>query len=135
MKLTLFTLFCIIIFIAADCKKRGKDCHDNFIFKNNSADTIIFALKWRDVHSLCQLNGSRIVPHAEGGLGGQLYCWENQLTYPNETLIIYIVDPKKYNPPLEFYSCDSIEIKNRVLKHYFLTIDSLRKYNFIISYP
>jgi hypothetical protein len=61
-------------------------------------------------------------------------CWESILAN-GEPEEIYIIDPNHYNDPNVFYDCDSIEIKNTVLKHYVLTLDDLKKNNFTITYP
>jgi len=61
-------------------------------------------------------------------------CWENELAngQPEE---IYIVDPIHHNTPQIFYDCDSIEIKNKILKHYSVTLEDLKKSDFTITYP
>jgi hypothetical protein len=133
MKLYFFALFCLIVFLAADCHKKHEPCHESIYFKNNSSDTIILAERWHN-GSLCQLLGDKVNPKTQ--IDWQWKdCWEEYLLPPNNVLEIYIVDPEKYNPTQIFYSCDSIEIKNKVLKHYFITIDSLLKYNFIVNFP
>jgi len=47
---------------------------------------------------------------------------------------MYVVDPRKFISGTGFYDCDSIPIKNKVLKHYELTLDDLKKANFTIVY-
>jgi len=37
--------------------------------------------------------------------------------------------------PQGFYDCDSIFIKNDILRHYRLTLEDLRRMNFTITYP
>jgi hypothetical protein len=49
-------------------------------------------------------------------------------------LDIYIIDSDEYNEPSVFYDCDSIAIKNRILKQYTLTLDDLKQSNFTITY-
>jgi len=81
----------------------------------------------------CILSGSVINP-------GEYYedvrrvCFESEIS-TTKPYDLYIVDPSNYNDPYIFYSCDSIEIKNTVLKHYILTLDDLKQSNFTISYP
>ncbi len=53
-------------------------------------------------------------------------------TYPLE---VYIIDTSKYNTPYVFYDCDSIAIKNDILKYFSLTLDDLKQSDFTITYP
>jgi len=132
MKRLLFALFCIIIFSATTCKKNSDDCHKELIIKNNSSDTVILA-QISYYGSLCNLDGGKLPPKKEEILAHR-DCWED-IVSSGGIKDIYIIDPTKFNNPLVFYECDSIEIKNKVLRHYLLNIDTLRKNNFTISYP
>jgi|ERR1035437_5917414 hypothetical protein len=132
MKQVLFALLCLIICSATTCKKDGANCHKTIYVRNNSSDTVILARKAYQ-NSFCKLDGSKQPPGQEFSISNR-DCWEDDLAN-GETQELFIVDLAKFNVPYIFYDCDSIEIKNKILGHYKLTIDSLRKYNFIINYP
>ena len=61
-------------------------------------------------------------------------CWEKKLIN-GVNFEFYVVDPVKYNTTNVFYNCDSIEVKNKILKRYSLTLDDLKKSNYTIHYP
>jgi len=133
MKKLLFLLFCFVVLSASDCnKKESGDCHKSIIIKNNSSDTIIVALLATS-NNLCSLTGTKTAPNNEFILPLLRNCWEDELSN-GKSQNIYIVDPNKFNTPQVFYDCDSIQFKNKILKYFFLTIDSLRSHNFIITY-
>jgi hypothetical protein len=50
-------------------------------------------------------------------------------------LELYFVNPNHFNKPDEFYDCDSIPIKNDILRHYKLTLEDLQRMNWRITYP
>ncbi len=132
MKIYFLAIAGLFFFSSSKCKKEGENCHRKITIINNSTNSIIRAFKYYSDNK-CQLNGSVIA-------SGDLYedkrngCFEGIVT-DTQLYDLYIVDPNNYNAPLEFYDCDSIEIKNTVLKHYVLTLDELKAMNFTISYP
>lgn len=133
MKTTYLSLLCLIILSASKCKKAGDDCHYKITIANHSNDSIIAALRFTNTEGKCILSGPVILPggnyqHAKNG------CWENELGN-SKTYELYIVDPAHYNPSKLFYSCDSIEHYNTVLKHFVLTLDDLKNTDFMINYP
>lgn len=50
-------------------------------------------------------------------------------------LELYFVNSNHYNEQGVFYDCDSIFIKNDVLKHYKLTLEDLQRMEWKITYP
>ncbi len=50
-------------------------------------------------------------------------------------LEFYLVNPNHYNAHNVFYDCDSIPIKNDILKHYQLTLEDLQQMNWTVEYP
>jgi hypothetical protein len=126
---------------SSKCKK--DECHFTIAIKNNSTQNIIFAIPVLgfgqpipDTNALpgCHLSGEEIKKGETYKYRPYNKCIENRLS-DGSAEEIYIVDLNSFNNPNEFYSCDSIEIKNTVLKHYVLTLDDLRKNNFTITYP
>jgi len=61
------------------------------------------------------------------------FSFERELGSSRE-LELFIVNPKKFNPPHPF-DCDSIFIKNDVLKHLRLTLEDLQRMDFTITFP
>ncbi len=133
MKIFFFALAGLFLFSSSKCKKEGENCHRSLTIINNSIADIIPAFRYYGYGGKCILSGSLLQ-------SGNVYqdkrnnCFESLIDDDN-LYELYIVNPNNYNTPNEFYSCDSIEIKNTVLKHYVLTLDELRALNFTISYP
>jgi hypothetical protein len=119
--------------MAVDCRKEeGPNCHYNIVFRNNSADSVVRAtIVPRD--NLCYLNGPVVPPFSNDTIKYFRICIEGDITNHGPQNI-YIVDRKKYNDQI-YYNCDSIEVKNKVLKHYSLTVEYLRENGFTINYP
>ncbi len=132
MKFSSIAILFLFTLSAADCYKLGPNCHDSITILNNTNDTIIFALNFY-YGDLCQIGGPVIEP--DGSFSFNISsCWENELIDGREQEF-YIVDPNNYNASGVFYYCDSIEIKNTVLKHYVLTLADLQNNDFKINYP
>ena len=53
----------------------------------------------------------------------------------NRTIELYIVNPDHFNNINEYYDCDSLAIKNDILKHYKLTLEDLQRMNWKVVYP
>jgi hypothetical protein len=120
--------------MANTCHRDRLDCHHNITFKNSSSDTIIYALKGSNGSGLCTLVFySNADPNEDVILDLPRYCWEQELG-KGKTAEMYVVDPRKFISGTGFYDCDSIPIKNKILKHYELTLDDLKKANFTIVY-
>ncbi len=130
------SILCLLILSASTCKKESQECHYDISIKNNSNDTVIYALKYTlgNDPSKCSLGGMELKPNETYLENSGQTCWEDRLTNGG-THDFYIVDPVNYNAPGVYYDCDSIGIKNKVLKHYVLTIDDLKNNNFTVTYP
>ncbi len=125
--------FALIALTASTCHREGPDCHHNIIFRNGSKDTIIYALEFTNLSGCALENHFTAKPGEQFALDLPRYCWEQELSR-GKTADLYVVDPSKFNTGTGFYDCDSIPIKNKVLKHYELTLDDLKKANFTIVY-
>jgi len=123
----------LTLFSASTCRKEGNDCHRDLIVLNNSNDTIICAIKTY-YDNLCKLDGTELIPNESYTFNLLRVCWEEELSNGKKQQI-YIVDAVQYNDPDTYFDCDSIDIKNTVLKYYELTLDELKQGDFTITYP
>ncbi len=127
---------CIILYtllFSSTCKKQ--ECHYDISINNNSNTSVIYAKKAiLDNTSKCLLGGYVLKANEKYIEHSPRDCWEDRLSNVSP-LEIFIVDTAKFNSPNVFYDCDSIEIKNNILKHYVLTLDDLKQSNFIVTYP
>lgn len=130
MKNIFIYIFCILLFSNAKCKK---ECHSEVLIINNSNQDIISALKINDPNGNCVLSGE-VIKVGELDKRSTRGCWEKKLIN-GVNFEFYLVDPVKYNTTNVFYNCDSIELKNKILKYYSLTLDDLKKSNFTVHYP
>ena len=119
--------------MATTCQKEGPDCHFSITIKNNTSKDIIHAMNFKNTSDKCNLSGTIIKPSEKYELTIN-ECWESSLADGQPTEF-YLIDPDHLNSPNIYYDCDSIEIKNKVLKHYKLTLDDLKKLDFTITYP
>lgn len=129
----MLSIICMLILTANTCQREGEDCHYNLLIRNNSGDSVKMAYRFY-YDEFCVLQGLTLK-------AGEAYtehlsqqCWEDRLSGGN-VQDIYIVEPSQFNDQNSYYDCDSIEIKNKVLKHYVLTLEDIKKSNFIITYP
>lgn len=123
-----------MMLMSSTCVKKD-DCHSYINFINQSEKDVVFGLLATDYKGNCRLDGNKKVMKNETfDFRPYNSCIEDNLN--NGTpLDIYIIDSDKYNAPYVFYDCDSIGIKNEILKQFSLTLDDLRQSNFIITYP
>ena len=124
-------VFFFIMLSSSTCRRENEDCHFYIFIENKSSDDIIVARKFF-YDDLCKLSGEQI--EANEKYSDYAVCWERRLMNegPEE---FYIVDPANYNMPSIYYNCDSIAIKNTILKHYILTLEDLQAVDFEITYP
>ena len=134
MKKIFVFLLCIMTLTASKCTNEDDSCHYDIQIKNNSANQIVSAIPIRNAESKCKLDGKIINNGSQCDYRPFNFCIENSLGN-NATVEIYIVDPVKFNDPNVYYNCDSIEVRNKVLKHYTLTLNDLKQSNFTITYP
>lgn len=132
MKHMLISIICLML-IPSTCKKE-EDCHAYINFINQSEKDVFFSLRFTNFEENCRLDGNKVMKNETYDWRPYNSCIEDNLN--NSTpLEIYIIDSDNYNEPGVFYDCDSIGIKNDILKQYSLTLDDLRQSNFRITYP
>ncbi len=119
--------------ISSTCE-RNEDCHSYVNFINHSEKNVIFALRFINIEGNCILNGEQVMKKESYDFRPYNSCIEDNLD-SNTPLDIYIVDSDKYNEPGVFYDCDSIPIKNIILKQYSLTLEDLENSDFSLTYP
>ena len=131
-----FFLLIVLFFVltAGTCNK--EDCHPYLLIQNNSDTAIIIGLrgyyKTDTVH--CDLEGDTLFAHQSMNFESFDVYWERQLD-DERTQEFYFIDVNHYNIPGVFYDCDSILIKNTVLKYYNLTLEEAQNSNFTLTYP
>lgn len=133
MKITLLLTLGFLVLAASKCKNKGDDCHYEITIKNNANQDVIVAYKFTNLEAKCILDGHVIPPNGYYKESAKI-CWENKIS-KSTPYDLYIIDTANYNSSNIFYSCDSIEYKNTILKHYVLTLEDLKKTNFTVTYP
>jgi hypothetical protein len=123
----------LTIFITSACREEDEDCHREIIIQNSTNYNILFGINFKNTLGNCNLSLSTINPKGSYELHIN-ECWERSLA-DGHLEEFYIVDTSQFNDPTVFYDCDSIEIKNKILKHYKLTLEDLKKLDFTITYP
>ncbi len=128
----IFFLTIFIIVSASTCKK--DDCHHQISIKNETEYDLVTATLFIS-EGKCMLvgNGYTITKKNEINYKPFQSCIERKVSNALP-LEIYLVDINKFNEGLIFYGCDSIYIKNNVLKKYTLTLDTLIQTKFTIIY-
>lgn len=137
MKLLFLTLLGLIIFSASTCQKEEKNCHKTITVINNSNSKVIYSTILYDAlnSSKCLLSKRAELEPDESYEENLKMCWEDELK--QRDFEFFIIDTLNFNES-GFYGCDSIEYKNKILKHYILTKDDLevlKQNNFTITYP
>ncbi|PJB59612.1 MAG: hypothetical protein CO098_02495 [Bacteroidetes bacterium CG_4_9_14_3_um_filter_41_19] len=133
MKVSLIFILLLFFFSASQCKKEGDDCHRSIRIVNNSDSTVIYStILYNGINpSQCLLTEDAVISPKEYYIEYSIVCLEDRLESSDYTF--FIVDPQHFNDG-GFYSCDSIEFKNKVLKHYVLTLDDLKNSDFVVTY-
>lgn len=136
MKAIISTVLVAAIFVGCDVAIEGEDCHKDLTIVNESMDTVIISkLATYYEKPLCFLSKEAVL--APGASYTDHYsktCFEGIVAAGTN---YYAVDPDHFNEE-HFYDCDSLLIKNTVLKHYALNashLGELKKTDFTISYP
>lgn len=127
------TVILLYILLFNNC--RSDDCHQEFTFINNSLDTIYYAQIFYEGNtslSKCELSGTLIAPE-DDYIEWTRGCWESELA-SDHSFTFYIVSRNGLNNQ-GFYDCDSVFLKNVILKEYILTLDTLINSNWTITYP
>lgn len=131
MRKILYILFLTPLLSMTCTKKEGPNCHHNIVYRNNSDFTVLRADLYTDRNGKCRF------AYYEFKVGEEYThysrnCWED-----SKPMDFYILSPENVVPMSvdSIYSCDSIGIKNKILKHYVLTPEYLRERNWTVTYP
>jgi len=131
--MNLFLSVFIIVWASLSGCERPNDCHRSFKFVNTTQDSVLLGTVVSNGLGECSLGYvSGISGENETEISYRT-CLEDKLS--SKDLEFYIVDPEYFNNQQEFYGCDSIEIKNKVLKKYTISLGQLQSNNFTVSYP
>lgn len=129
----IITLIFVLSFSLVYNCEREKDCHRKIVIKNLSSQTIIYATilyNGEDTTQLVLTRNAEIKPYEQYNDLSRI-CWEDRLK--NRKFEFYVADPAHFNIG-GFYRYDSIYIKNKILKHYIVTLEELILNNFVIVY-
>ena len=126
-------LLSVILLTASTCKKEGDDCHYNINVTNSSPNNVYYAIPGFSADGTCRLNGSILNSNQTWEYRPFNSCVEDNLN-TDDKIVIYIVDSHGFNSPEEYYSCDSILVKNDILATYDLNLSELKNINFTIDY-
>lgn len=122
-----------LLFAFSNCRTR--DCHKAITITNKSQDTVLYALVLTHGEDGCRLTEEARLAPGDHHVQNLRTCWEDELEFRNFEM--YIVDPNSFYTG-DFYACDSIPIKNTILKHFVLTKDdlpTLKTSEFTLTYP
>ena len=134
MKARYLFLFSFILLVSSTCKKVGDECHYSILFKNSSAETVIFAIT-NPGDNGCTLDGFNVDPGQMDEYRPFNSCIENRLgSNSNDKIFIYVVNPDSINTPNQYYPCDSIEYYNDILATYGLSLTDLKNIDFVLDY-
>lgn len=136
MKVIFWPIVLLVLFSACDIAIEGKNCHKDLYILNESSDTIIVGQK-----AINGANGECFLDKAAVLNPGEHYtdhysknCVEGIVMNGAE---YYVVNPNHFNEQ-RFYDCDSLFVKNDVLKHFQLSgkdLDYLKANDFTLTYP
>jgi hypothetical protein len=129
-----FILIVSLMLISSTCQ-REDDNHFVVTLKNQSDNDVYLCTRFTNHEGKCTLDrGGTLEKHSVIEFRPFNFSFERELG-KNSILELYFVNPNQYNAHGIFYDCDSISIKNDVLKHYHLTLEDLQRMNWTIVYP
>lgn len=136
MKVIFCSIVLLVLFSACDIAIKGENCHKDLYILNESIDTIIVGrLAIYGGTSECFLSKEAVLyPGADYKDHYSINCVEGIVM---AGIDYYIVDPDHFNQE-QFYDCDSLFVKNDVLKHFQLSgedLDYLKANDFTLTYP
>ena len=136
-KLNKMRMVIIIIFLlfsaSFKCEKAGENCHYEITFYNTSETTVRWGIISNGI-SGCRFEGEKLESNKIAKYRPFNICIEEMMS-ESDHINFYVIDTSKINPPDLYYSCDSIEHYNKVLKRYSLNLQDLKDNNFSIYYP
>ena len=113
--------------------ENGENEHDYITIHNQSNSDVFLCLLFTDVHNKCNLSSGGTI-EKNSILKWNVYKESIEQNLKGaKSLEFYLVDPNHYNDKV-FYDCDSIGIKNNILKYYKLTLSDLKKMNWEVIY-
>ena len=124
----LFIPFLSLALLGSTCRK---DIHKVIEVVNNSDNDVIYMRKFYS-NSKCILNGP-LIKTKDKYEDSRNFGWDGFLAN-GRIDTVYFVDPKKYNDPMKFYECDSIYIKNDIIKVVEITSEMMRTNGWKIIY-
>ena len=134
MKKYIFIPLMCLTLLSSTCQS-DDNSHSYITLKNQSENDICLCLLFTNVEGKCTLSRGGILEK------NSIFEW-NPFNFSIErslrgggVLEFYLVNPNHYNEHNVFYDCDSIPIKNDILKHYRLTLEDLRQMNFTVVFP
>jgi hypothetical protein len=116
---------------ASKCKK--EECHSTIYVKNESKDSVIVGRRFKDAVGRCNIDGWTLRSGETYEKRAYKGCIEDNMP-DGSTYEIYIVDPLQFAGNTVFYQCDSLEIKNKILKRFNMTLQELKSNNFTMIY-
>ena len=132
----LITVTITIVCCKSCCSyKESSECHNNFIFKNNSKIDV-FVYKTNDVGLNYYKPDTNSTLRIKAGMTSEdryklrrCFCYENELI--KDSIYLYVIDPKDINT----IPWDSIKKNMIVLEKYNLGLEEMQKLNWVVTYP
>ena len=132
MKLSIM-LFFFIIATSFQCKKSEEDCHFEISFQNNSEMPVYWGILSNGIYG-CRFEGEKLNKNESGKYRPFNFCIEDGMS-DSDVFEFYVIDTALVNPPDVYFSCDSVEYYNKVLRKYELSLQDLKESGFTIYYP
>lgn len=108
-------------------------CHREFTFVNNTSDSLVIGNVLPDGFGNCIISSWNTVSSNSDVEFDFRPCLEDK--FSNKNLEFYVIDADHFNDQEVFYSCDSIEFMNDILKEYSVTLGELQENDFKVYYP
>ena len=124
-----------LMLMCSTCEN-GNDNHFYVMIQNQSDSDMYLCTLLTNVEGKCTLEygGSTLEKNS-------VFIWQPfNISIEREmgsksVLEFYLVNPNHYNEQGVFFDCDSITIKNDIVRHCRLTLEDLRRMNFTVTYP
>lgn len=121
-----------LIFLSADCRKEGENCHKTITIYNKSSESIKLFRTHNDAQNpgYCVFLKYGEIIHPNGKYEDYSFnCWESRLV--GENYKVFIVPASSTNIQ-STYPCDSLNQYNTVIATYDYSIEDLKVLNFNI---
>lgn len=131
MKKKIFISLICLVLMSSSCEKRNY----YIILKNQSDNDIYLCRLSTNFEGNCSLGRDGILEK------NSIFEWKpynfsiERSLGGGGVLDFYFVNPNHYDELYVFYDCDSIPIKNDILRHYQLTLEDLQRMNWTVIYP